>query len=767
MSFATLKILLYNSSTSEAISRSEADTTLQANINNLQSNIDTEESNRISQDTTLQTNINNLQNNIDIEETSRTNADTTLQNNIDIEETTRTNADTTLQTNITSEALSRTNTDTTLQTNINNVQNNIDIEETTRTNADTTLQTNITSEALSRTNADTTLQTNITSEALSRTNADTTLQTNITSEILERTNADTTLQTNITSEILERTNADTTLQTNITDEILERTNADTTLQTNITSEILERTNADTTLQTNITDEILERTNADTTLQTNIDNVIWHEYATEKDSNEIIYSFFDTDLISDVENTQVVVNELGVYRCTFNANYKITTGSCACVSELQALKVNLINGTFTSHQSAYGSEILGPGKYQTPGASSHAGILTLDAGGDPDSEFIFFSNAAHTTAASASIALIGGAKSCNVFWVAEGAIGFGTGCDLIGTYISNAAITAGSNLDFDGRLLTPSGAISVPGTFRSTVPLDSSPRVNISFEETLLFTGNGAISTTTYEPINTNPWKIVTDLGTITGFGYPYDGTYPLSSGIMVKIYITVNDWIYSTYTKELDDISNYLSLNMATTISVNNEERKNIKITAAVLSVVGGLIFEERSLYLRRLNTTREEILLPIVNDIGLVFSTPAESNTNGAIFGFDGKYYPVWNTNPYISDGSSSAFIIDNVSVTGVHLYQDISTSNPTAIISSFQIYNSSNTFPISLQFIASHNQTNWTSLYKTTNLKRLTMGEGNSRTPLIPIRNNYTYYRYVGIIITSNISGSKGIQELLIWKE
>lgn len=85
------------------------------------------------------------------EATARTNADNTLQTNINNEATTRGNADTTLQTNITNETNARVSADTTLQTNINN-------EATTRAAADTNEATiranNDNAEAAARANAD-------------------------------------------------------------------------------------------------------------------------------------------------------------------------------------------------------------------------------------------------------------------------------------------------------------------------------------------------------------------------------------------------------------------------------------------------------------------------------------------------------------------------------------------------------------------------------------------------------------------------------------
>ena len=81
------------------------------------------------------------------EAATRSDADSTLQDNIDAEASARASADSTLQSNINAEASARASADSTLQ-------GNIDTEATARTNGDNTLQSNIDAEATARTNAD-------------------------------------------------------------------------------------------------------------------------------------------------------------------------------------------------------------------------------------------------------------------------------------------------------------------------------------------------------------------------------------------------------------------------------------------------------------------------------------------------------------------------------------------------------------------------------------------------------------------------------------
>lgn len=128
------------------------------------------------------------------EATTRAEADTALQANITAEAaaratavnneaTTRSTADSTLQTNINAEATAREAADTTLQ-------GNITTEATARAAADT-------AEAAARAAADTTLQTNIDTEVSARQSDVQTLNTALVTEVTNRQNDNATLQFNI------------------------------------------------------------------------------------------------------------------------------------------------------------------------------------------------------------------------------------------------------------------------------------------------------------------------------------------------------------------------------------------------------------------------------------------------------------------------------------------------------------------------------------------------------------------------------------------
>lgn len=115
-------------------------------------------------------------------------------------------------------------------------------------------------------------------------------------------------------------------------------------------------------------------------------------------------------------------------------------------------------------------VLTPGVYHSAAALAQTGILTLDAGGDPDATFIIQVDAALNTAASSSVVLINGAQAANVYWVALGAVGTGESSSFSGTILTQGAITLGAGSVLIGRALSL-GAVTLAGNpIRFTVAL---------------------------------------------------------------------------------------------------------------------------------------------------------------------------------------------------------------------------------------------------------------------------------------------------------
>jgi hypothetical protein len=127
-------------------------------------------------------------------------------------------------------------------------------------------------------------------------------------------------------------------------------------------------------------------------------------------------------------------------------------------------------TNTNHTAAFGSgETIVAGVYSIGGAGSLAGTLTLNGQGNTDAAFIIKFEGGFSAAAGSKIILTNGARACNVFWIAEGAISIGASCITKGTLIAHpgaVTVAAGSNLE--GRMFSTEGAITFgPGV--ATLP----------------------------------------------------------------------------------------------------------------------------------------------------------------------------------------------------------------------------------------------------------------------------------------------------------
>jgi hypothetical protein len=219
---------------------------------------------------------------------------------------------------------------------------------------------------------------------------------------------------------------------------------------------------------------------------------------------------------------------GTYSVNFNGQCGIpdaifTTGvnTSDLKADLNLIYTDIVNLTVTNttHALSFGSvsgETIGPGVYSLAGAITLAETLILDGGGDSDALFVIRASAAFDVTAGATVSLINGASSENVFWVAEGAIGIGATTNIPGTIFSNSgAIAVGTGCTISGRLLAKNGALAF-GAGSLSIPTNPSSHVDLrSVAPFVLFTGSGAVANS---GASTYTGDIGTDLGAITGFG---------------------------------------------------------------------------------------------------------------------------------------------------------------------------------------------------------------------------------------------------------
>lgn len=207
---------------------------------------------------------------------------------------------------------------------------------------------------------------------------------------------------------------------------------------------------------------------------------------------------------------------GTYMVMFNGQYRYTPAepisTAQGVIDLQSAYTELMafEPTNTTHAAIFGNgETLTSGVYSTPAASSLAGILTLDGGGDTNSVFIFQIGGALSTGAETTVVLINGATSNNIFWIAEGALSLAANTIMKGTLISHdGAVSAAAGTDLEGRMFSTTGAISFgPGT--AAIP-SGDAYVDLGvLSSFVMFTSSGAVT-------NTDPSTITGDVGTNLG-----------------------------------------------------------------------------------------------------------------------------------------------------------------------------------------------------------------------------------------------------------
>ncbi len=124
----------------------------------------------------------------------------------------------------------------------------------------------------------------------------------------------------------------------------------------------------------------------------------------------------------------------------------------------------------------GGQVLGPGVYNSAaGDFDITGTLTLDAGGNPDAIFIFKTASTLVTAAGNSqVALINGARSCNVFWQVGSSATLGTNTVFRGNILALTSITATTGAVIEGRLLARNGAVTLDSNTVTRLRCDVTP-----------------------------------------------------------------------------------------------------------------------------------------------------------------------------------------------------------------------------------------------------------------------------------------------------
>ena len=108
----------------------------------------------------------------------------------------------------------------------------------------------------------------------------------------------------------------------------------------------------------------------------------------------------------------------------------------------------------------GGQTLPPGIYDQGGPMVLNGVLTLNAGGDPNAVWLFRGGSNITVGVGSSVALAGGAQACNVYWVSVAETAIGGSANMIGTVMAGTSVTLGTDASLIGRALAATGNVTM-------------------------------------------------------------------------------------------------------------------------------------------------------------------------------------------------------------------------------------------------------------------------------------------------------------------
>lgn len=109
----------------------------------------------------------------------------------------------------------------------------------------------------------------------------------------------------------------------------------------------------------------------------------------------------------------------------------------------------------------GGQTLAPGLYKsTSTLAISSGDLTLDAGGNANSVWIFQIASTLTTTSGRQVILTGGAKASNIFWQVGTSATIGTTSVFKGNILADQSVTLNTGANVEGRLLTRIAAVTL-------------------------------------------------------------------------------------------------------------------------------------------------------------------------------------------------------------------------------------------------------------------------------------------------------------------
>jgi len=155
----------------------------------------------------------------------------------------------------------------------------------------------------------------------------------------------------------------------------------------------------------------------------------------------------------------------------------------------------------------------------------SGSVTLNAEGDPNAVFIFQIGSTLITGSNTTVALVGGAQACNVFWQVGSSATLGSGTHFVGTIMASASIAANTAATIHGRLLAQTAAVTLEDNTITTSNCASSASGSGGGTEATTPEETAALEkATTGGETTTTTGTTSTASGTTTGAGVPAAST---------------------------------------------------------------------------------------------------------------------------------------------------------------------------------------------------------------------------------------------------
>lgn len=132
----------------------------------------------------------------------------------------------------------------------------------------------------------------------------------------------------------------------------------------------------------------------------------------------------------------------------------------------------------------GGMTITPGVYCFDTSAQLTGDLKLDAQGNPFAVWVFQTGSTLTTASDASVTMINGGQSVNVFWQVGSSATLGTGTRFNGNILADASITMNTGASLIGRALALNGAVTM-NTNATPFPIANTPLFEFVYLPTIM------------------------------------------------------------------------------------------------------------------------------------------------------------------------------------------------------------------------------------------------------------------------------------------